>query len=85
MEVVVVSFDSEKEKFYQEYAETPFAYFEILTAKVKDLISKYEITGIPKVLVFDKEGALISRNGRVEILNEGLSCVEIWRKKISPN
>ncbi len=56
----------------------PWVRFLLSDPKMKDVIAKYEITGIPRVVVLGKNGNLISTDGRKEIATLGKEALVLW-------
>ncbi len=56
----------------------PWPRFLLSDPKMKDIIAKYEITGIPRVVVLGKGGNLLSSDGRKEIATMGKKALELW-------
>lgn len=59
----------------------PWPRFLLSDPKMKDVISKFEITGIPRVVVLGKGGCLISLEGRKEIATLGKSALTLWSQR----
>jgi hypothetical protein len=49
----------------------PWPRFLLSDPKMKEIIAKYEITGIPRVVVLGKRGIMLSLDGRKEIATLG--------------
>lgn len=78
IEIIYICLDFDEVKFKKHIENLPWAYYPYQDPKIKELSSKYEITGIPRVLVFNKNGNLLTVNGRKEIYLKGRQAVFNW-------
>ena len=73
IEVIYVSSDRSEEDFKKTYAKMPWLTVGYNTSFHKDLITKFEITGVPYVYVLEaSSGFLISKKGRRDIQELGV-------------
>jgi len=66
-EVVFVSGDNDAEQFQEYYLEMPWlavAYGSEIIGKLND---KYEVQGIPSLVILDAQGEIITRKGRQQV------------------
>lgn len=71
LEIVFVSSDRDEASFEQYFSEMPWValpYSERSTAET--LSSEFKVRGIPTLIVLDKEGSLITAEGRHSVLSE---------------
>jgi len=71
LEVVYVSSDNNENDFNKYYQNMPWLSIPYENRELVDtLISRYEITGFPTLIIVDNEtGTVISRNGRTGVMN----------------
>ena len=48
--------------------------------EVKELKSHFQVSGIPTLVVLDKNGKEVSKNGRGDVMGKGPSAVVEWKK-----
>ncbi|XP_064425003.1 nucleoredoxin isoform X1 [Latimeria chalumnae] len=81
-EIIFVSADRSEDSFKQYFSEMPWlavAYSD--EARRSRLNRLYGIQGIPTLIILDPKGEVITRQGRVEVLND-LDCKEFpWHLK----
>ena len=72
MEQSLLSKSKEKYQLCQTIIkEVPIYHF-------SQLVEKYEISGIPSLIVVSKTGQVISMNGRSEVTEKGPKAFQIW-------
>lgn len=70
MEIIFVSSDRDKESFDSYYETMPFAALPFKQRDMKQQLSeKYDVSGIPKFVIFDGEGNIKSLDGRSDVMN----------------
>ncbi|KAH3861540.1 nucleoredoxin-like [Dreissena polymorpha] len=70
-EIIFMSGDFDEETFHEYYAEMPWAALKFDLSSIKDTISeKFNIIGIPNLVIVDKAGNLITTNGRGAVLKQ---------------
>eukprot|EP00927_Polykrikos_kofoidii_P061114 TRINITY_DN559_c0_g1_i2.p1 TRINITY_DN559_c0_g1~~TRINITY_DN559_c0_g1_i2.p1 ORF type:complete len:157 (+),score=25.65 TRINITY_DN559_c0_g1_i2:61-471(+) len=68
IEVVFISSDRDEASFNDYYGEMPWLALPFDARGLKQSLSeKYEIRGIPSLVVLDGEGNLVTANGRAEV------------------
>ncbi|KAK1126059.1 nucleoredoxin-like [Acipenser oxyrinchus oxyrinchus] len=73
-EIVFVSADRSEESFTQYFSEMPWVAVPSQSEGRRSLLNRlYGIQGIPTLILLDTEGKVITRQGRVEVLND-LEC-----------
>jgi len=81
-EVIFCSNDGNEAAFDRNYAEMPWCavpYTDEL--RIQNLKQKFGISGIPTLVVLDKNGDVISHEGRADVQNSQAAAFEIWQKK----
>ena len=78
IEVIWASLDQEEEGFNSYFEKMPWPAFRFQDPRIMELKEKFEIKGIPKLLVLDSKGRQITKEGRLELKNDPSSCLERW-------
>ena len=76
--MIHISFDVTELNFKKMVEGLPWPRMTLNDPKVKELITKYEITGIPRVVVLSNKGHVLSMEGRKEICLNGAKVLELW-------
>ncbi|XP_006167578.1 nucleoredoxin isoform X1 [Tupaia chinensis] len=81
-EIIFVSADRSEESFKQYFSEMPWLAVPYTDEARRSRLNRlYGIQGIPTLIVLDPQGELITRQGRVEVLNDE-DCREFpWHPK----
>lgn len=67
-EIVFVSSDQDQAKFDEYYGEMPWLALPYTERSTKgDLSSKYNVTGIPTLVIIDEAGEMITKDGRTKV------------------
>lgn len=79
-EIVFVSSDHDSRSMYNYMKETdmPWLALEFGDAHKKTLSQKYKVSGIPKLVIIDADGKLITENGRGDVTDRGDSAFDQW-------
>lgn len=78
IEIIYVPYDKDENQYKAHIENMPFLRYQFQEALVKELIQKFNITGIPKLLIFDNKGKLLSSNGRREVCIDGEEALIKW-------
>jgi nucleoredoxin len=84
LEIVFVSSDRDESKFKEYFGEMPWLALPYSERQVKAALDKrFQVEGIPSVVVLDPQGELITKDGRAEISMdpEGNQMPEGWKPK----
>ncbi|XP_015683215.1 nucleoredoxin [Protobothrops mucrosquamatus] len=81
-EIIFVSADRSEESFKQYFSEMPWLSIPYADEGRRSRLNRlYGIQGIPTLIVLDTKGDVITRQGRVEVLND-IECQEFpWHPK----
>ncbi|XP_054857923.1 nucleoredoxin [Eublepharis macularius] len=81
-EIVFVSADRSEDSFKQYFSEMPWLAVPYADEARRSRLNRlYGIQGIPTLIILDPKGEVITRQGRVEVLND-LDCREFpWHPK----
>lgn len=80
IEVIFVSSDRSESQFEHYSATMPWQALPYGERKLADrLKTGYGVRSIPSLLVFDKNGQLVSKNGRQDVQNHRGGVMEYWR------
>jgi thiol-disulfide isomerase/thioredoxin len=82
-EIVFVSSDRSKDAMYEYMEEAEMKWLALpFGDKHKDsLAQKFRVSGIPKFVVLNSKGELISENGRGEVSGDNTKAFDAWAKK----
>ena len=79
VEVIFVSSDETEQGFKEHYAKMPWLTYHFNHPKVAELKSKFEIMGVPMVVVCEAQtGFAVTKKGRKDIFDLGISCIRNW-------
>jgi len=80
--VIFVSADQDTEAFNEYYGEQPWYAIPYDNQDQRDSLNeKFGIRGIPALLVLDKEGSLITKDGRADIMKLKEKAFDAWEQK----
>lgn len=83
VEIIFVSSDSDNKSFQEYYATMPWlAINKTNVDAIEYLNDVYQISGIPSLIVLDRMGNVIDKNGRDTVVNEKEGSVEKWYSMI---
>lgn len=82
-EIVFVSSDrSEKDQQgYMAEAKMQWPTVKLNSAEANALKKKFEVAGIPKLVILNAKGELITDNGRGEVTSKAGTVLDEWKKK----
>jgi nucleoredoxin len=81
-EIIFCSSDREEEAFEEYYATMPWLALPFGDSRKKSLSRKFEVTGIPTLVILDKEGKLVTASGRAAISGDLEGKEYPWRRKL---
>ena len=84
-EIVWMSVDSEEEEYKKTMTKIPWLSLPYNDPKIKDIISKFGVTSIPKLLILTPNGTKVTEEGRTDICQKGEVAFEKWSKMIPIN
>lgn len=81
-EIVFVSSDRDKSAMYSYMKENDMPWLALPFEKEKkaELSSKYQVRGIPTLVILNSKGELITKNGRGDV-SRGTAAFDAWEKK----
>ena len=82
VEIVFVSSDRSEEAMVAYMKESHGDWWAVGydSIEVKELKSHFGVSGIPTLVVLDKNGKEVSKNGRGDVVGKGTSAVAEWKK-----
>jgi nucleoredoxin len=80
-EVVFVSGDSDIEQFEEYYNEMPWLAVSYGSEYIDKLNDKYQIRGIPNLVILNSEGEVITRKGRQQVMSDPNANSFPWKPK----
>ena len=75
-----ISYDQEEEDFKSLQQIMPWAFLPFNDPKIKDIVAKFQITSIPKLIVLDKNLSSITEDGRKDVCIFGINAFSKWIK-----
>ena len=57
----------------------PWAAVPFDPAKKQEIGQKIPFSGIPYLVVMNKDGSIKNTNGRADVSNQGPACIESWK------
>ncbi len=80
-EVVLVSSDRDEAAMreYMRTASMPWLAVPYDRGRLQAIASRYNVRGIPAVVVLDLDGRTVSTNGRMEVGRRGAGAWDLWR------
>lgn len=80
-EIVFVSSDNDSNAMYNymKEMEMPWLALEFDSDLNKTLKGKYEVKGIPMLVIIDSKGNLVTKNGRGDVTQHGDSAFDRWK------
>jgi nucleoredoxin len=77
-EIVYVNFDHEKEEFDATRNQMPWISIPYGDKRNKELVKKYNIIGIPHLVVLKEDGELFMQNARMDVQAKGYNVFDEW-------
>ena len=81
IEVLFVSGDKTQEEYDSYYAEMPWLAFPKGDARLKAIISKYEVKGVPRLIIVKPDGTIVDASAVKKITEEGPAAFEEYLAK----
>lgn len=81
MEVIFCSGDRTQEEYDKYYAEMPWIALPKGDSRLATLAKKYEVKGVPRLIVIKPDGTVVDSNGVRKITEEGPAAIEEYLSK----
>lgn len=81
-EVVNVSFDDSEQSFKENIKSIPWITLPFSEFRSNHLKDTFGVQGIPTLIVLNKKGEVITREGRRDIKVHGEDCIDIWMQNL---
>ena len=78
LEIVQVSSDKDIDSFRKHVAHVPWLAIPFGDARLKALKMRYKVTGIPILLLLNRDGSVAHATARADVQGEGPDCFERW-------
>jgi nucleoredoxin len=80
-QIVFVSSDKSESAMFNYMTETdmPWLALPFGDSHKAQLANKFNVTGIPKLVIIDAQGKLITENGRGDVSNKGSEAFNAWQ------
>ena len=83
IEVIYIQSDKTEQNFKEQYTKMPWLTFPYSSPYHENLRKKFDIIGIPMVLVMEAEtGFLITKKGRKDICDLGVNTLKNWKSEL---
>lgn len=81
-EIVFVSCDRDKKSMEQYMTETKMKWLAVPfgNEKINYLAEKYDVSGIPRLVIIGKDGKVIESNARPDVQRKGVEAFKKWKK-----
>ncbi len=79
--VIFCSGDKTEELYTEYYEEQPWHALPFKDARLATLAKKFEVRGVPRLIVVDQAGNVIEQNGVQKVMMEGPSAIEEYISK----
>ena len=76
MEVIFVSGDKTQEAYDEYYKEMPWLAMPFRDERIKQILEKYPIKGVPRLFVFKADGTVIHNDAVKRVSTEGPMAIE---------
>ena len=83
MEIIFVNFDKEKSKFDEYRSTMPWIAIPYGDKRLAALAEKFNIVGIPHLVVLDSTGNVLVQNGRPDVQKKGAAAFQEWVSKLA--
>ncbi|CAG9319902.1 unnamed protein product [Blepharisma stoltei] len=84
LEVIFVSLDRDQEEMLEYLESCPFMALPFSDKKrIEYLCRKFQVTGIPLLVVLNKDGSVASMDGRGDVMRLREGVVDYWEKLIN--
>lgn len=81
-DIIFISGDENEEAALEYFSEMPWKMLKFNeTSKIEELNQKYEIEGIPSLVILDESGEIITKDGRSLIVEEKFSEWKVFQAK----
>jgi nucleoredoxin len=77
-EIIQISLDQDEMAFNEFFNSMPWVAVPFTDSRIKALKSKFKVTGIPILLLLNKDGTLAHGTARADIQTEGPACFDRW-------
>lgn len=78
LEIILVSRDQNKDDFEDYFTQMPWLAIPFGDDRIVNLAEKYNIKGIPILLVLKKNGEIATKTGKMDVSNEGSAAFDKW-------
>ena len=79
VEIVFVSLDQSQAQFDEYWGEMSFMAIPWNKNKIQEIQAKIPFSGIPYLVVMNKDGSVKSTTGRSDVSSQGTGCLSSWK------
>lgn len=80
-EIVLVPMDKDPSAYNEHWSEMPWLSVPLDQTRCAMIRDKFNIIGIPTLVIIDTEGRIITNKGRDHVMTHGSSAYEVWQKR----
>lgn len=81
MEVVFCSGDKTQEEYDMYFGEQPWVALPRGDSRLMNLAKKFEVKGVPRLIVLKPDGTIVDNNGVKKVTEEGPGAIEEYLSK----
>lgn len=78
MEVIHISSDKDEASFTEYFSHVPWIAIPYGDARLKALKTRFRVTGIPILVILNRDGTIAHGTARADVQQEGPQCFERW-------
>ena len=83
LEVIFCSSDKTQAAFNEYFEKMDWMAIPFVDDRSLKLKSHFSVTGIPRLIVMNRKGDIISQNARMDVTQKGPQVIEEWMNKIN--
>ena len=84
VEVIYISRDRNPDQFNDYYSEMPWLALPFEDKhRIAELGTRYQVQQIPALILIDREGNMVRNTCRMEVINKGPACLQLWEQALS--
>ncbi|KRX03284.1 Thioredoxin-like fold [Pseudocohnilembus persalinus] len=83
LEIILISLDKNKSDFQEYFSQMNWLAipFDDSQNRTEKCVQQFQVEQIPKLIPFRPNGQLITKNGRQDVINDGIAAFDNWLKE----